>query len=83
VPTYDVATGDGQTWFVGYHPSDAGGDLANHPGVVGLLDETGRVIAVAELPIGAFDDVTLIVRGGKAYVLDTTTRSLTVVDPAA
>ncbi|MDQ1479092.1 MAG: hypothetical protein QOE62_4321 [Actinomycetota bacterium] len=83
VPTYEVATGDGQTWFVGYHPSDAGGDLANHPGVVGLLDETGRVIAVAELPIGAFDDVTLIVRGGKAYVLDTTTRSLTVVDPAA
>jgi outer membrane protein assembly factor BamB len=84
VPTYDVAAGDGQTWFLGYQPTDKTNDGANHPGVVGRIDpDTGRVMAVADLPIGALDDTTLIVHGGKAYVLDGTTHLLMVVDPGA
>jgi outer membrane protein assembly factor BamB len=84
IPTYDVATGDGQTWFLGYQPVDAAHDGANHPGVVGRIDpKSGRVIAVADLQVGALDDVSLIVHGAKAYVIDTTTHSLMVVDTGA
>jgi streptogramin lyase len=84
VPTYEVAAGDGQTWFLGYEPTGSTRDGANHPGVVGRIDpESGRVIAVTELPVGALDDPTLIVHRGKAYVLDAATHSLTIVDPAA
>jgi outer membrane protein assembly factor BamB len=84
VPTYNVASGDGQTWFLGYEPTDDTRDRANHSGVVGRIDpDSGRVVGVAELPIGALDDVTLIVHGDKAYVLDTTTHSLAVIDSSA
>jgi hypothetical protein len=84
LPTYDVAAGDGQTWFLGYQPTDKAQDGANRPGVVGRIDpDSGRVIGIAEVPIGALDDVGLIVHGGKAYVIDTTAHSLAVVDPGA
>lgn len=76
IPTAQVAAGDGQVWFLGYGNND--------DGFLGEIDpDTGTIVAATELPIGEFDDASLIVLGGRAYVLDTATHSLMTVDPAS
>lgn len=82
IPTYRVASGDGQTWFLGYEPSGTTDNPANDHGTLGRIDpDTGRVIAVTDLPVGALDTISLIVHRGKAYVLDATAHTLTTVTP--